>query len=181
MKSPARMPTLLAAAILAAAATPAIAQAKERALDCYVVVEEGSSSEGNSLFLQKMGVDPEALKSFAPTSFSRVGKKFSASVQGTFAYEADSPVLVERRGRIALYEVAVRLRSDPLPSPAKKVSVTLLIGDLAESGDLVQPALRAMDLAAASLKWTSGTAWIIDMRPAGAGKLKAIVGLAKQP
>jgi hypothetical protein len=178
MKSSAYLPILLSAAGLAAA-VPAMAQVVERSLDCYVVVKEGSSSEGNSLFLQKMGIDPEALKSFAPTRFSRVGSRFSASVQGTFAYEAESPVLVERGGGLALYEVAVRLRSDPLPSPTKKVTVTLLVGDLARSGELVQPALRAMDLAAASVKWTSGSAWIIDMRTEGAGKLKAVVGLAR--
>jgi hypothetical protein len=126
-----------------------------------------------------MGVDPEALKSFAPMRFFRVGSKFSASVQGSFAYEAESPVLIGRSGRLALYQVAVRIKSDPPPSPVKKVKVSLLLGDLAKSGDLVQPALRAMDLAAASLKWSDGTAWIIDMKPAGKGKLEAVVGLTK--
>jgi hypothetical protein len=150
-----------------------------RAITCYIVTEEGSSSEGNSLFLRKMGVDPEALKSFAPSRFSRIQGKFSASVLGTFAYEAERPVLLERSGRLALYEVPVQLRSDTPPSAMKTVTVTVSLSDLRKSGGFVQPAFRAMDLAAASLRWMSGTAWIIEMKSSGPGKLSAVVGLTR--
>jgi len=150
-----------------------------RDITCYVVMEEGNSSEGNSLYLRKMGVDPEAIKTFAPVRFSRAGGKFTTSVQGVFAYQAETPVQVDRSGRLGLYEVPLRLKADPPPAAAKTVTVTVLLWELAKSGGIVQPSVQAMDKAAASLKWTEGTAWIIEMSRAGKGKLKAVVGLAK--
>lgn len=170
---------LLAFSAYSLSAAPASPSQPPRALTCYVVMEEGGSAEGNSLFLKKMGVDPEAVKTFAPTRFSRVGGKFTAFAQGVFSYQAETPVLVDRSGRLALYEFPLRLKSDAPPNPEKTVTVTVLLSELAKSGGIVQPALKAMDKAAASLKWTEGTAWIIDMRRAGKGKLKAIVGLTK--
>jgi hypothetical protein len=169
----------LGAGLLTAAPAKPGAQAAPRDITCYVVMQEGNSSEGNSLFLKKMGVEPEVLKSFAPSRFSRVGGKFSISVEGSFGYEAGTPVLIERSGKLALYELPLRLRADPPPAPAKTVTVTVLLSELAKSGALVQPAQKAMDKAAASLGWTKGIAWIIELRPAGSGKLKAIVGLVK--
>jgi hypothetical protein len=160
-------------------ALPATPGPAPRDITCYIVMEEGNSSEGNSLYLQKMGVDPEAIKTFAPVRFTRVGGKFSASVQGAFAYQAETPTKVDRSGRLGLYEVPLRLKADPPPAAAKTVTVTILLSDLAKSGDIVQPSIMAMDKAAASLKWTEGTAWIIEMSRAGKGKLKAVVGLAK--
>jgi hypothetical protein len=150
-----------------------------RDITCYVVMEEGNSSEGNSLYLRKMGVDPEAVKTFAPVRFSRAERKFSTTVQGVFGYQAETPVLVDRSGRLGLYEVPLRLKADPPPVPAKTVTVTVLLSELATSGDIVQPAVNAMDKAAASQKMVAGTAWIIEMSYVGKGKLKAVVGLAK--
>jgi hypothetical protein len=150
-----------------------------RSITCFVVVEEGASSEGNSLFLQRMGADPEALKSFAPSRFTRSGGRFSATVSGSFAYQADTPELVERSGRLALYQVPVRLKAQLPPKPEKSVQVTISLSDLGKAGAVMQPAYKAMDLAAASLKWKSGSAWIIEMQSLGKGKLKAVVGLAR--
>jgi hypothetical protein len=154
-----------------------------RDTSCYVVMEEGASSEGNSLYLKKMGVDPEVVKTFAPVHFSRAGGaaggRFSATVQGSFAYQAESPTQVGRSGNLVLYEVPVRLKADPPPKAWKTVSVSIQLSELSGSSGLVQPSILAMDKASASQKMSSGTAWILDMSYSGKGKLKATVGLAK--
>jgi hypothetical protein len=162
-----------------ASQAPVSAEPVVRDLSCYVVMEEGASSEGNSLYLQKMGVDPEAVKTFAPVRFSREGGKFTTTVQGAFGYQAQTPTRIARSGRLALFEVPVRIKADPPPKPWKTATVTVLLSDLAKAKGLVQPAVKAMDLAAAAQKMGSGTAWIMDMSYAGKGKLKATVGLAK--
>jgi hypothetical protein len=161
------------------AGAPAKATQPARDIVCYVVMEEGQSSEGNSLFMRKMGVDPEALKTFAPARFSRSGGKFAATVKGDFAYQAESPTRVARSGRLALYEVPLRIKADPPPKPTKTVKVSLSLAELAKAGGIVQPAFMAMDKAAAAQKMSEGTAWIIEMSHSGKGKLKAVVGLAK--
>jgi hypothetical protein len=151
----------------------------QRSIKCYVVMREGASAEGNALYLQKMGVEPEALKSFAPANFSRAGGEFSVSVRGKLSYSAETPVLLERSGSVALYEVAVALRADDPPQAKKRVRVTVKLGDLAKAKELAQPAVRAMDLAAAAAKMRKGTAWIIEMEYAGKGRLEALVGLSE--
>ena len=169
---------LAALCSIAALSFGAFAQSS-RSMNCFVVIEEGASAEGNALFLQKMGVEPETLKSFAPSRFTRADGVFSASAQGDFAYQAESPVLVERLRGLALYQVPVKIRAPAPPRAAKKVDVIVLLSDLKKEGGIVQPAFRAMDLAAASAGWTSGSAWIIEMKSVGKGKLKAVVGLAR--
>jgi hypothetical protein len=173
---------LAAICLIAAFPICALAQA-ERSVKCYVVMKEGASAEGNALYLQKMVIEPEGLKSFAPVAFARTGKVFSVSVNGEFDYSAGSPVIVDRSGRVALYEVPLLLSSGDQPQAApvafKKVKVTVKLADLAKAQDLVQPSIRAIDLAAASAKMKSGTAWILDMKYAGKGRLEAQVGLAQ--
>jgi hypothetical protein len=172
---------LLAMALPGLAAAPVSASAAQPARDilCYVTMEEGQSAEGNSLFMRKMGVDPEAVKTFAPARFSRAMGKFSVRVQGSFAYQAESPTRVARSGRLALYEVPIRIKADPPPKAWKTVKVSLSLAELSKAGGLAQPAVMAMDKAAAAQKLSEGTAWIIEMSHAGKGKLKATVGLAK--
>jgi hypothetical protein len=157
----------------------AVPQPRAREISCYVAMEEGASSEGNALFLQKMGVDPEAVKTFAPMRFSRAGGKFTATVQGAFAYQAETPRRISSSGTLALYEVPLKLKSDPPPKPETTVKVTILLSELSVAGGIVQPSIAAMGKAAAAKKMDSGTAWIIEMSYAGKGKLKALVGLAK--
>gem|GEM_PF-1995549 len=146
---------------------------------CYVVVEESQSSEGDELFLRKMGVDPEAVKTFAPVSFSRRGGKFEAVVRGAFGYQARNPRRLASSGKLALYEVPLKIKSDPPPRPWKTARVSIDIAELSPSGGIVQPSVAAMDKAAAALKVTSGMAWIIEMRYSGKGRLNALVGLAR--
>jgi hypothetical protein len=150
-----------------------------RSLTCYVVMEEGASSEGNSLFLNKMGMDPELLRAFCPSTFSRGPTGFVARAQGTFAYQADSPVLVDRSGKVVMYEIPVKLKSDPLPKAATTVTVAVDFADLRKAKGLVQPSIKALDYAAEKAGMRSGWAWIVSMKRVSAGKLEAVVGLSK--
>jgi hypothetical protein len=100
-------------------------------------------------------------------------------VEGRFAYEAGTPVLRDRNGRTALYEVPLRLSADAPPKAQQLVTLQFRLADLASSGGLVQPALKAMQLAAAKLGWHSGLAWIVKMERIGPGALRAVVGLAR--
>jgi hypothetical protein len=170
---------MLTLTVLPLLAAPADSSRPIREIACYVVMQEGKSSEGNALYLKKMGVDPEAVKTFAPLRFTREGGKFTTTVQGAFAYQAESPTMVDRSGKVALYEIPLRLKADPPPKAEKTVKVTVSLSELSGAGGLVQPSIKAMDKAAAAQKMSSGTAWIIEMSRAGKGKLKATVGLAK--
>jgi hypothetical protein len=179
MKSRIAMPFALAAAMLALIPRGAVAQTGPRELICFVVSEEGTSAEGNSLYLRKMGVDPEALRSFAPSRFTVGPGDFSAVVQGRVSYEAGTPVLADRVGKLALYEVPLRLAAAPPPRAQATVIVQFNIRDLASGRGIVQPALRAMQLAAAKARMRSGFAWIVEMARVAPGTLRAKVGLAK--
>jgi hypothetical protein len=152
------------------------AKAPVISMTCFVVMEEGSSSEGNSLFLKKMGVEPSLIKLFAPTSFITLEKGIKTQAKGDFAYEAGSPELVTRSKRLALYEVPVRYRASSPPKAAKSVVVEFKLEDLARSGGLVQPAEKAIALAAAKAAMKSGTAWVVEMSYAK-GSFKAKVEL----
>jgi hypothetical protein len=146
---------------------------------CFVIVEEGASEEGNALFLEKMGVDAEALSRVAPTRFSFGAKNYLTRTGGSLSYEADSPVLVERSGRLALYSVAFRFSPEPLPKALKTVIVNFTLADLARTKDVVQPAAKAIALAAAKARMKSGLAWIVEMKMPARGAFRAKVGLAK--
>ncbi|MGA2546423.1 MAG: hypothetical protein ABSF43_07750 [Rectinemataceae bacterium] len=152
---------------------------KARDASCYVIVEEGASAEGNALFLEKMGVDAEALSLVAPTRFSFGSKNSLTRTGGSLSYEADSPVLVERSGRLALYSVAFRFSPEPLPKALKTVIVNFTLADLARTKDAVQPAAKAIELAAAKARMKSGLAWIVEMKMPAHGAFRAKVGLAK--
>ena len=58
---------------------------------CYVVIQAGSSDEGDALFLQKMALDTEALKRVAPTRFAFVDHKFQVNSSADVRYQAGSP------------------------------------------------------------------------------------------
>jgi hypothetical protein len=173
----------IAAAIISWAAPNVTAQGatasgSPRELVCFVVAEEGASSEGNSLYLSKMGVDPEALRSFAPSRFTSGLAGFKTVAEGKFSYEADTPVLADRSGKLVLYEVPVRLSAAAPPKARATVTVEFGLKDLRSGGGIVQPAVRAMQLAAAKAGIKSGIAWIVEMERVSTGMLRAKVGLA---
>jgi hypothetical protein len=139
------------------------AKAPVVSITCYVVMEEGSSSEGNSLYLKKMGIEPSLIKLFAPTSFTALDKGVKTQAKGDFAYEAGSPELVTRSKRLALYEVPVRYRASSPPKAKKSVAVDFKLEDLSRTGGIMQPAEKAIALAAAKASMKSGTAWVVEM------------------
>ena len=146
---------------------------------CYMVVEEGKSSDATRLFLQKMGIDSEAVSRVAPTRFTVGARDFLSRVGGRFSYEAEGPVFIERVGRVGLYSVALRYSVGPLPKALKTVTVDFTLAELAKAKSLVQPAAKAIQLAAAKAGMKTGLAWIIGMEVAGKGDFRATVGLAK--
>jgi hypothetical protein len=173
-------PALLAALLLAGGIqSAAAAGAKAREATCYVLVEEGSSAEGNALFLQKMGLSPQALGMVAPTRFSFVSGSSFESASGSFSYEASTPLLVDRKGRLALYSVDVKFSAGKLPKVYKTITVDVKMADLAASGDLVQPAAKAIELAAAKAGMKSGIAWVTSMKMPTKSAIKVKVSLAK--
>ena len=99
--------------------------------------------------------------------------------QGSFSYRADTPVLVDRSGNLALYEVAVKLKTDSLPAARETVTVTIDFADLRKGRSLVQPAVKAMDYASDKADLKSGWAWIVSMKRVAPGKLEAVVGLSR--
>jgi hypothetical protein len=173
--------TILAIGAFASLAACASSEAAgaSRNLTCYVVMEEGASADANSLFLKKMGLDPELLRTYCPSSFTRGATGFVTRAQGSFSYQADTPVLVDRSGKVVMYEVAVKLKTDSLPKAMQTVTVSVDFADLRKAKGLVQPAIKAMDYAAEKAALRSGWAWIISMKRVGAGKLEAVVGLSK--
>jgi hypothetical protein len=126
-----------------------------------------------------MGADPEALRSFAPSRFTAGSGAFTAAAQGQFSYEAGTPVLRDRAGKLALYEVPLRLSAPPPPKAQITVTVQFRLRDLASGRGIAQPAIRAMQLAAAKAGMRSGIAWIVEMARVAPGTLRAKVGLAR--
>ena len=139
------------------------AKAQVRSTRCFVVMQEGASSEGNSMYLKKMGVEPGLLKLFAPTRFTVEGKSVKTQVQGDFAYQAESPELVVKSKALAVYGVQVKYKAITRPKAQKTITVDFSLGDLAGAKGLVQPAEKAILLAAAKAKLSSGTAWVVEM------------------
>lgn len=174
-----RMIVAVVAALVLLVFGSAQAGTVSRTLVCYYVVEEGASSDGNSLFNKKMAFEPEVLRSYCPSTFSRGPTGFATRAEGTFAYQAETPVAVDRNGKSVLYEVEVRLRTDTPPMAAKTLTVTIDFADLRTGKGLVQPAVKAMEYAAAKAGMKSGWAWIISMKRIGPGRLEAVVGLAR--
>jgi hypothetical protein len=174
-----RMLVAIGAFVCLAACAGAQVGTITRSLTCYVVMEEGASADANSLFLNKMGMDPELLRAFCPSTFSRGPTGFVARAQGTFAYQADSPVLVDRSGKVIMYEIPVKLKSDPLPKATTTVTVAVDFADLRKAKGLVQPSIKALDYAAEKAGMRSGWAWVVSMKRVSAGKLEAVVGLSK--
>jgi hypothetical protein len=153
--------------------------ASERKIECFVLVELGASAEGNEVFIRNMGFDPEIMRSFAPSRFEVGAEGFRVSSEGAYSYQSESPNLVEKTGKIALYSMRARIKAPSPPNPQKTVKVEMRLADLAAKGTIVQPGLRAIELGARQLGWTSGRAWVIEMKRTGAGKLQAVVGFAR--
>jgi hypothetical protein len=176
-----RLSMVLAIGVCASLAACASGQAGAaiRNITCYVVIEEGASADANSLFLNKMGVDPELLRAFCPSSFTRGPTGFSARAQGNFAYQAETPVLVDRSGKVVMYEVAVALKADAPPRASATMTVLVDFADLRTGKGLIQPSIKAMDYAAEKAGMKFGWAWIVSMKRVGVGKLEAVVGLSK--
>jgi len=145
---------------------------------CYVLVREGDSAEGNALYLRKMLLDPAALSRAVPTRF-RLKPSFTLEAEGRLqSVEAGEPVLVARRGRLALYSLSLGLDDKELPKAQKTLVVEFSLADLARTGDQVQPADRALALAAAKSGLKSGSAWIIDMTMSSKSLFRAKVGVS---
>jgi hypothetical protein len=169
--------TLFGALILCSLS--AAGPAKLKATECYVVAEEGASQEATKLFLSRMGTDTELFRSSAPSRFTLKGNAFSVEAKGSLVYEAEAPVLVEKKGRFALYEVKVRFASPVAEKAKKKVDVDFTLADLAERGGVQQPGVYVIEKAARKAGWESGLAWVVKMKRLKDGKLRATVALAR--
>jgi hypothetical protein len=152
---------------------------KQRASTMYILVEEGASAEGNALFLKKMGLEPKLLSRALPVRFESRGGRFAVKAEGSLSYESAEPVLVERSGKLALYSVALKIRGGALPKAKKTETVDFSLAELEKSRDLVQPADRAIELAAAKAGMKKGRAWIVEITMPAPGRFEARVGLAK--
>ncbi len=178
------MRRLLAAIIASSLASlafgaPAAATSETKEKLCYVLVQEGASAEGTALYLRKMLLDPARLSRFAPTRF-KLKPRFSLETEGSLhGVEAGAPVLVERRGRLALYSLALGIEEKDLPKAQKTIVVEFSLANLARTGDQVQPADRALALAAAKSGLKRGSACVIDMTLSSKGLFRAKVGVSK--
>lgn len=150
--------------------------AQTRSVTCLVMVEEGASSEANSLFLRKMFLDPAALQHFAPAAFTFSGGRLKLEAEGTFGYTAATPRLVERKGAMALYEVKAEIRAPAPPRAWKTAVVELRTADLAVGADL---GFKAIEFAARKLRLSGGRAWIVDMGLKSPGLIRAKVAFAR--
>lgn len=177
-----RYPSILALALIAFGLAPSLGAeaplAPSRNARCFVVIEEGASSEGNSLYLQKMGVDPAILRLFAPTRFLMGAKGIETKVEGEFSYEAMGTELVARSNRLAVYAVSVNYRAAAMPEAKATVVVDFKLSDLAKGRSLVQPAEKAIAIAAAKSHLSSGVAWIVEMEMPTPQSFRAKVRLA---
>ena len=153
------------------------AEVKARKVVCLIIMEESGSAEANSLFQRFMGVQPEALRWYAPTQFELTSKGFSASVEGEFGYSAGSFSPLERYGKAVLGKIEVELRALKPPKAVKTVTVELNVDELAASG--VQPAALAIETGARRLGWQKGRAWIEQIELASPGHIRAKVGFAR--
>lgn len=152
--------------------------AQPRSVRCFVVMEEGASSEGNSLYLNKMGVEPALLRLFAPTRFSTGMRGVEMKADGEFSYEAVGIELVARLKRLAVYAVSLRYRAPEMPEAKATVVVDFKLADLARGRLLVQPAEKAIELAAAKAHMRSGLAWVVEMAMPSPQSFRAKVRLA---
>jgi len=75
--------------------------------------------------------------------------------------------------------VAIRYAAEPLPKAYKTITVDVKMADLAGTGDLVQPAAKAIELAAAKAGMKSGIAWIVSMKMPTKAAISVKVALAK--
>lgn len=138
--------------------------APTRSARCFVVMEEGASSDGNSLYLNKMGVEPAIIRLFAPTRFTIGTKGLETKADGEFSYEAMGIELVERSRGIAVYAVGVTYRAAAMPAAKATVVVDFTLTDLQRGRGLVQPAEKAIELAAAKAHMRAGLAYIVEMQ-----------------
>lgn len=168
-------------AVLLSAHAPVWGQAlsEPRTVNCFALVAEGASSEGTELYLKNMGIEPEAVRAFVPAHFRLEGGKLSlVEGESDFGYEAGTPRLVARSGKLALYEDEVSVRGPQPPKVSRVLTVDIPFKVLFAGGDIKQPGLRAMEAAAKKLGWKSGRAWIRSMRLKGADTLRVEVCLS---
>jgi len=161
--------------------SPAPVSDKYRSAQCFVIIKQGASAEGNALFLRKMALESGLLSRVEPTRFA-TGPRFSLTRAGKeeLRSQAEEPVLVERRGVLALYSVDFKIEAQKLPRAQKTVTVDFSLADLAKTGDLLQPSDKALLLAAADAGMRSGVAWIIEMQMPAKGQFRATVGLSRK-
>ena len=175
-----QLPALLSLCALLAAVPAAAQTAAPRAVDCYVVVKEGASAEGTQLYLRNMLLEPEMLRTFAPARFTLSGGRFSLAAAAGFSYEAEGPTLVQRSGDYGLYTARAKVRGPAGPWLAKSVAVELKMADLVgPGGEIAQPGLRAIEMAASKTGWPSGLAWVESMSLQRSGSLRVVVRLSR--
>jgi hypothetical protein len=177
-----RCPSILAFALIALSLAPFLGAevplAQMRSARCFVAIEEGASSEGNSLYLQKMGVEPALLRLFAPTRFSVGAKGIETTAEGEFSYTTVGTELVARSKGFAVYAVSVNYRAAAVPEAKVTVVVDFKLSELVKGRGLVQPAEKAIALAAAKAHMSSGIAWIVEMEMPSSQSFRAKVRLA---
>jgi hypothetical protein len=152
--------------------------AKPRDARCFVVMEEGASSEGNSLYLNKMGVEPALLRLFAPTRFETGTKGIELKTEGEFSYQAEGIELAARSKGLAVYAVNVTYQAAAMPEAKAEVVVEFKLSELAKGSGFVQPAEKAIALASAKAHMRSGLAWVVEMEMPSPQSFRAKVRLA---
>jgi hypothetical protein len=125
-----------------------------------------------------MGVEPSLLRLFAPTRFSMGAKGIETKAEGEFSYGTVGTELVARSKGFAVYAVSVNYRAAAMPEAKATVVVDFKLLELAKGRSLVQPAEKAIALAAAKAHMSSGVAWIVEMEMPGPQSFRAKVRLA---
>jgi hypothetical protein len=172
--------SLLCLSLLGLGGGSAQALPEPRAVRCYALVAEGSSSEASELYLKNMGVKPEAMRAFVPSHYVfEAGRVTIEEGESDFGYEAETPRLVAKKGNLALYEVEASIRASLPPQPARTIVVDIPFAVLFAGDDAEQPGLRAIEAAARKLGWKAGSAWIRSMRLKGPETLRVEVGFSR--
>ncbi|MBL8968334.1 MAG: hypothetical protein JNG85_15110 [Spirochaetaceae bacterium] len=151
----------------------------ERRITALFAAEAAGGQAPNALYLERMGGMPEALRSFAPSSFVLDAKGFRLASEGNFGFAAEGTRELGRFGKVTLYALDATIRAAPTPKPGKLVRVSFRATELAAKGGILQPGGRAIELAARREKYTSGRAWIVELELAAGGEIKALVGLSR--
>jgi hypothetical protein len=141
-------------------------------------MEEGASAEGDSLFLRKMVAGPELLRLYAPTRFIASKGGIELRSEGEFSYDVEGPQLVARSKRTLVYAFDLRMKVSPQPKAKSVVVVSFSLAELTKGRAILQPAERAIALAAAKSGMSSGLARIVSIEMPDSKSFRAKVALS---